>query len=321
MNLTLTNDQKAIVDSVAESLPALFPREDLLASVRTRKPRSHDAARWLQVGELGWFGLSVPEEAQGVGLGLAEDALLFLLLGRALAPLEFIGTVLAARVAPPEIAIELVEGRRRAGLIVDDYVVAAGSGELALQVTDEGGELVEIAGLEPLHGVDETVEVSRIGSHNPVASVNDPLLIARLRVLAGAMLVGLAEETTQMASEYAKVREQFGKPIGTFQAVKHRCSEMAFRAQLARCQVLAASLFVHHEKPSASLEAAAAFLLAADAGWRNAADNVQNHGGIGYTAEHPAGLYVKRAQVLRLVGLGESRATAAVLRSGGPDYS
>lgn len=320
MNLTLTPEQRAISETVADTVPQVFPRDELLSCVRNDAFRVHDPARWSQIAGLGWFSLGVDEASGGLGLGLAEEVLVFLQLGRAPAPVELLGTVMATQIATGDLLYEIMTGQRRVGLVVDDYVVGAGAGDLALSVDESGGELVDILEGTVIRCVDETVELVRISDTSRRVRSDDPDLLARLRVLVGAMLVGLAEETTEMASEYSKVRYQFDRPIGTFQAVKHRAAEMAFRAHLARCQVLAASLYVEDRRPSASLEAAAAFLLACDAGWRNAADNVQNHGGIGYTSEHPAGLYVKRAQILRRFALGESRTIETVLIAGDPDY-
>jgi alkylation response protein AidB-like acyl-CoA dehydrogenase len=120
-------------------------------------------------------------------------------------------------------------------------------------------------------------------------------------VLVAAEAVGVAERTLEMSVEYAKVREQFGKPIGTFQAIKHRCADMATRAEVARAVVVFASVAVQDGEPDADFHVHSAKALAADAAIQNATDNVQNHGGMGYTWESDAHLYLKRARVLEHV--------------------
>ncbi len=121
-----------------------------------------------------------------------------------------------------------------------------------------------------------------------------------------AYLVGASQRMIDIAAEYARQREQFGKPIGSFQAVKHRCAEMVVRAYSARTELYVAALLLTQdgEQPGL-LEGTAAYLLALQAAQRNAEDNVQNHGGIGVTAEHDAGVLVKRALTYRNLGGSE----------------
>jgi alkylation response protein AidB-like acyl-CoA dehydrogenase len=118
-------------------------------------------------------------------------------------------------------------------------------------------------------------------------------------VLAAAEAVGVAERSVEMSVAYATVREQFGKPIGTFQAIKHRCADMATRTEVARSAVTWAAVALDDAAPAdVDFHVHAAKLLAVRAALENAHDNVQNHGGMGYTWESDAHLYMKRARVL-----------------------
>jgi alkylation response protein AidB-like acyl-CoA dehydrogenase len=121
-------------------------------------------------------------------------------------------------------------------------------------------------------------------------------------VLAAAEASGVAERTLEMSVEYGKVREQFGKPIGTFQAIKHRCADMAVRAEVARSVVTYAAVVLQEGGQEADADARhhvhIAKILATEAALQNATDNVQNHGGMGYTWESDAHLFLKRARVL-----------------------
>jgi alkylation response protein AidB-like acyl-CoA dehydrogenase len=137
----------------------------------------------------------------------------------------------------------------------------------------------------------------------------------RGQVLVAAMLSGITEATRDASASYAKLRKQFDVAIGSFQAVKHRCAEQAVRAEAATQATTLAALSVDAGRDDASLQVASARLVAGDYAVTNAADNVQNHGGIGYTAEHDAHLFVKRAHALSLT-LGEpSDLSAAVLNA------
>ena len=117
-------------------------------------------------------------------------------------------------------------------------------------------------------------------------------------VLVAAEAVGVAERALTMSVEYAKVRQQFGKPIGSFQAIKHRCADMAVRTEVARSVTAFAAVAVRDGEPSAARDVRVAKTLAANAAIVNATDNVQNHGGMGYTWEGAAHLYLKRAWLL-----------------------
>jgi alkylation response protein AidB-like acyl-CoA dehydrogenase len=101
-----------------------------------------------------------------------------------------------------------------------------------------------------------------------------------------------------MSVEYGKVRQQFGKPIGSFQAIKHRCADMAVRAEVARSVVTYAAVALAEGEPDAARHAGIAKALAGNAALANATDNIQNHGGMGYTWESDAHLYLKRARLL-----------------------
>jgi len=121
-------------------------------------------------------------------------------------------------------------------------------------------------------------------------------------VLTSAMLVGVAEAVRDMAVAYAKIREQFGKPIGAFQAIKHRCADMAVRAEAAWAQTAMATLKLHSNQPDADFHAASAKLVGSIAALEGARANIQVHGAIGFTAESNAHLFLKRAHFLDQVG-------------------
>jgi alkylation response protein AidB-like acyl-CoA dehydrogenase len=309
INLTVSREQEELVSTVARAAQQEFPRADLVRACVDGSIAPLDEGRWRRLAGLGVFGLSVPEDSGGLGLTLADEVLTFVELGRVPARGPWVGTMLATRLAAQvgdaDLAGALMTGEARAGLMNGGYLVDAGIGEFGLRVTGEGGELVRVAAATEVPGFDEASLVSRVEAAERVLLVQDPRLQTRLRLLLAAYMIGVAEAATRMSADYAKIREQFGRPIGSFQAVKHRCSEMAIRAYSARAEVFVASLLLETEGDHAGvLEGTAAYLLAMRAAQGNSEDNVQNHGGIGVTAEHEAGVLVKRAHIYANLGGG-----------------
>jgi alkylation response protein AidB-like acyl-CoA dehydrogenase len=117
-------------------------------------------------------------------------------------------------------------------------------------------------------------------------------------LLLSAFAVGIAEATRDMAVEYAKTREQFGRPIGSFQAIKHICADMAIRCEAAACQTAFASLVLAEGHAGLAFHATSSKLVAAASAIKNASQNIQVHGAIGFTAEADPHLFLKRAHVI-----------------------
>jgi alkylation response protein AidB-like acyl-CoA dehydrogenase len=321
MDLLPTSEQLEIVAAAA----AFIGKEHPLSRIRELRdePSAVDARPWARSAELGWFALAVPEAQGGVGYSLAEEALLFREVGRGLAPGPFIATVLAARVAlaagARDLAASIMAGEAMVGLaqatgagvvigpqlsgsfeLIDavgaPYVLAAGPDGAALVATDALGEVTLAKSIDP------GVRVSFVDVHDVAAVAFAPAeaepAFLRGCVLAAAMCSGIADATRDMAAEYAKVRVQFAKPIGVNQAIKHRCADMAVRAEVAGSQVVFAALSVETGRADAAFQVASAKVVATDAAIENAGSNIQVHGGMGYTYEHDAHLYLKRAHVL-----------------------
>src|SRR6202034_2275776 len=160
----------------------------------------------------------------------------------------------------------------------------------------------DLGDLTVLECIDPTARLARATTTGaaPVVAVVadvDPVGL-RGSALVAAELTGIAEATAALSAEHAKDRIQFGRPIGVNQAVKHPCADMAVRAELAWAQTTVAALTVEEERSDADLQCRSALVAAADAAERNAAATVQVLGGMGFTFEHDANLYVKRAFLL-----------------------
>jgi len=276
-----------------------------------------DDATWTQCAEMGWFALGVPEALGGLGCGPVEEIMLFTELGRHLAPGPFVSTAVAGWVAAAagkgELAASIFEGRLRAGLEVGDLILDGEPGGLVVRLVGTHCELLEIGRLDPVASVDPSVRLARGSIGSTVAQLEDPLLVPRAQLLVSAMELGIAEAVRDMSVDYAKIRTQFGKPIGAFQAVKHRCSDMAIRCHAARGQILFAAFHVESRAVDAKFQAAAAKMVSTKAAKLNTADNVQNHGAIGFTVEHDAGLFARRAHMYEFAFGGNVSAAPAVL--------
>ena len=322
MDLLPTAEQAEIASSARSFLAAEVP----MTAVRASAERTGvDRDVWARVGALGWFGLGLDEASGGVGYGLPEEVLLFREIGRFLAPGPFVTSALAARVAAAgdgATAGAVLEGRAVVGLAErfgHRYrLLDATHADLVLAVDADGAMLTERSAwgdVEPAVAMDPTVELAyaRAPDGPPIAAATGRAIADRGAVLTAAVLVGTAEATRDMSAQYAKDREQFGKPIGTFQAVKHRCADMAVRCEVTLDLTIYAALLVDAGSPDAPLHVAAAKALAGEYAIANAFDNVQNHGGIGVTWEHDAHLFVKRAHVAASTFGGRTEQLASVL--------
>jgi alkylation response protein AidB-like acyl-CoA dehydrogenase len=322
MDLVLGPEQEAVRDAIRGVLADRQPMARV-RQVATLEPPV-DEALWREAGGLGWFGLALPEAAGGAGYDLPEAMLLFQELGRGVIPGPWLGTVLAARAlaraAARDMLGDVLAGRRHVAVVDDPAdrlgtgarldgeataVLDAGCAHALLVLGSEGVRLVaaDARGVRIASGpsVDPT---RRIGSVAFDAVEAGPGLgdarCARLEgvLLAAAEALGVAERTGELSVEYAKVRRQFGKPIGAFQAIKHRCADMAVRTEVARSSVTYAAVAMVEGEPRVARHVAMAKALAQNAALTNATDNIQNHGGMGYTWESDAHLYLKRARLL-----------------------
>jgi alkylation response protein AidB-like acyl-CoA dehydrogenase len=320
VDLMPTDDEAAIADAAAAFLSERLPVTGR-GHVHVTDGPEIDPALWTECAEMGWLGLALPEAAGGVGYGLIEEIMLFRELGRSVAPGPFLPGVLAARLAlvsgdaalaaaivagTTRVALGTTIGDARVGSTVDGEVLLVHSdGAELVVVTDEhGAALVRMSdcAARPIDPVDGAVHqaVGRLAGAAAVAFVDaatEPLH-ARALVLTAAVQVGVAEAVLALAVEHARTRIQFGKPIGAFQAVKHRCSDSALRADGAWGQVCFAAVAVQDRRPDGLFEATVAKYYADEAGRLNGEASVQVHGAIGFTSEAVPHRYVLRTHLL-----------------------
>jgi alkylation response protein AidB-like acyl-CoA dehydrogenase len=313
-------EQDEIVASAAAFLADTLPISRTRALIA--EASNVDTAAWSAAAKLGWFALGLPQEAGGVGGGLADESLLFREIGRSMASGPFLATTLAARVAAaagqPDLTDTITGGQQVALALPGQsagevYLLDASEAKLVLLATAEEALLLRIAdldGVSPVGCLDPTTRLSQatLGGARPVAAVaaSADRVARRGMVLVAAMLAGLAEATRDIGAEHAKVRVQFDRPIGVNQAVKHPCADMAVHAELAWAQTVMAALAIDEAREDAEFQALSAKIVASDAAERNAAATIQILGGMGWTFEHDANLYARRAFVLGHV-FGQTR--------------
>jgi alkylation response protein AidB-like acyl-CoA dehydrogenase len=279
MNFDLSDDQRTIKSTAREFLAARYP----LAEVRRlalEDERGFTDAQWGEMVELGW-----PEIAE---LGTVEMIVVAEELGYALAP-----TPLQSTWAAGLLGASLEDGQRGA-LVVEDLAFDAGT---AAVLVDWDGAVVSGASVEAVRGLDPTRRLFRVtgGERSPGGGDVER---GRLRatVVNAADSVGVAERAMEMAVAYAKERKQFGRPIGSYQAVSHICAQMLLEVEGARSAVYWAAWALDHEPETAPLATACAKAYAGDAGRRVPRAALQVHGGIGFTWEHDLHFFLKRGE-------------------------
>ncbi len=290
-------------------------------------PEEQRPTFWKEIADVGWLGLHVAEEYGGSGYGIAELVVVTEELGRAVAPGPFLPTVIASSVlghADEQLRSQwlpkLVDGSVTAGIglapsldisgdtvsgkvgavlgapLADILLLITGDDVLLVESSATGVEVETKANLDPTRRSGKVTlsdaAVTRLPGIGSTA-------LALTRTLVAAEAVGGAQDALESAVAYAKVREQFGRTIGSFQAVKHHCANMLVSAEAATATVWDAARAADEGVEAFGLTAASAATLALPAYSADAELNIQVHGGIGFTWEHDAHLHLRRATVLK----------------------
>jgi alkylation response protein AidB-like acyl-CoA dehydrogenase len=346
MSLAITDEHRSLAGvarSFLESHKSRTEARTLLDSAEESKP-----AFWAELSSLGWLGLHIPETYGGQGYGTAELAVVLEEMGRASAPGPFLSTVLAAGTiagAADEslrqaVLPSLVNGVQVAAVGLggslsrgqdgtfsgDAGVVLSGSlADLLLLPVDADMILISLADpgvlVEPCDGLDSTRRLARVRCVRCVVPadriIRDGRAVAlRLaRTMASAEAAGGAAACLDMTVEYAQQRVQFNRPIGSFQAVKHQCATLRTEIELAAAAAWdAARAQDEGNEPEADLAAAIAAAQALPCSVQAAQRSIQLHGGIAYTWQHDAHLYLRRAVTLSAVLGAAGCATQDALR-------
>ena len=336
MPIALTDDHRelgTVARSFLTSAKARWAARELLdAEAETR------SSFWRELADLGWLGLHVEEAYGGSGFGLPELVVVIDELGRAVAPGHFVPTVVVsavvaatgteeqkARLLPglvngtltgavgfgASLAVSGGSVSGEAGVVLGaglaDLLLLAAGDDVVLVERNAAGVEVEVPG-----SLDRTRRSGRVKLTRAPAEVLPgarTTALAYARTLFSAEAVGGASDCVDTAVEYAKVREQFGRTIATFQAVKHHCANMLVASESAVATVWDAARAAEDGGEPFRLISAAAATLAFPAYVRNAELNIQVHGGIGFTWEHDAHLHLRRALTVAALLGGDGPAT------------
>ena len=322
MSIAISEDHRALAATVSDFLAR---NQALAAGRRALEADTEELpAFWREMGSLGWMGLHLPEHLGGSGFGMPELAVVVEQLGRAAAPVPFVPTVIASATIAAAGAGELKEkylpgladgtlvgavalsadlsadGQRLTGTaavvlgggLADVLLLPVGEDVAVVAASAAGVDVSVPRNLDPAR---RSARVSLSGAIGEIIPDGRRVLADFARLLLAAEATGVARECTDQAAAYAKVRIQFGRPIGVFQAVKHHCANMAVATELATASAWDAARAAGAGGDELSFASAIAAALAVPAAVTNAELNIQVHGGIGYTWEDNAHLFFRRA--------------------------
>ncbi|BBY05927.1 acyl-CoA dehydrogenase IpdE2 [Mycobacterium noviomagense] len=292
----MTTDERELL---RETVAALVAKHAGPEAVRTamESERGYDESLWrLLCEQVGAAALVIPEELGGASGDLGDAAVVIEELGKGLVPTPLLGTtlaevaLLAADEPDADVLAALAEGTAIGAVVFDpDYVI---NGDVAdIVVAADGDKLVRWTqfSAEPVHTLDPTRRLGRVAPQSTVPLGDDPGISDIAAILLAAEQIGAAGRCLELTVDYTKERVQFGRPIGSFQALKHRMADLYVALQAARAVVNDAIA-----EPSATA-AALARVAASEAFSTVAAEAIQLHGGIAITWEHDMHLYFKRA--------------------------
>jgi alkylation response protein AidB-like acyl-CoA dehydrogenase len=318
------------VRMIRDSAGAIVTPDDLkrVRALRYREP-GFDRAVWRQMCELGWVALRAPEAAGGSGLGMREYCALAEECGTGLLPEPLIPCSLAARtltgaglerlIAGDTIIIPAWQERANSLALTGDTALRGGrlSGRKLFVPMAAGADAFLVSANDGLAlvardaaGVSLTIERTQDGAHYGTLSFDnapaEPIAgdlaeaVEEATLATAAYLLGVMERAFAMTLSYLKTRQQFGKPIGSFQALAHRAADLKIQVALTRASVEAAAATLDTSSAAAVRRAAVsrARARASDAAMRVTREAIQLHGGIGYTDEYDVGLCLRKTMVL-----------------------
>jgi alkylation response protein AidB-like acyl-CoA dehydrogenase len=317
MDFDLTEDQREIKTVARELLASRSPMARVRAAAEAQQ---YEPALWQEIVELGWPGIAVAEQHGGQGLGMVELAVLLEELGYACAATPFLGTAVAAALIAARGSDEqrerwlpgLVSGELRGGVGTAELVADGDGADVVVVLDGDEARLLEAPRPETVVTVDATRRFARVdGAGEPLS----PGASGRILAAVSAELVGVCQRALDMTLEYVKERKQFGVPVGSFQAVAHRCAQMLLHTESVRSTAYFAAWAADADPERLAEAAALAGAAAADGGREVTASAIQAHGGIGFTWEADVHWLFKRAQLnAQLLG-GAARHRAVLARA------
>jgi alkylation response protein AidB-like acyl-CoA dehydrogenase len=320
MDFDLNDEQKQIKQVAHDLLSARSPWAKVREAAEAGR---YEPSLWSELVELGWPGIAVSSEHGGQGLGAVELVVLLEELGYACAATPFLSTATAAAVIDAT-GTDKQRARWLPGLASGELTAGIGTRELAADA-EEGAVIVLLDGddailvdaaqadIEPLVSIDATRRFATVAGEGETLGSG---AADRVRVALSSELVGVCQRALDMTLEYVKDRKQFGVPVGSFQAVAHRCAQMLLYTESGRSATYFAAWAVDADPERLPEAAALAAAATADGGREVTGSAIQAHGGIGFTWEADVHWLYKRAQLDRALLGGAQRHRAALARHG-----
>ncbi|WP_319447371.1 MULTISPECIES: acyl-CoA dehydrogenase [unclassified Mycobacterium] len=338
MPIAILSEHNDLADSVRDLVKRVVPSEVLHEALET--PIANPPTYWKAAAEQGLQGVHLSESVGGQGFGFLELAIVLAEFGYGAVPGPFVPSAIASALIsandPDDKRLEaLASGDAIAAYAIDSGLTATRQGDglvvrgevravpaaaqasiLVLPVAiDSGEEWVVLDAdqveLEPVKSVDPLRPLAHVranaievGDDRVLSNLSRTLARAVMSTLLSAECIGVARWATDTAAEYAKIREQFGRPIGQFQAIKHKCAGMIAETERATAAVWDAARAIDEAFGGTAADsayefaAAVAATLAPVAAQHTTQDCIQVHGGIGFTWEHDTNVYYRRAIVL-----------------------
>ncbi|BBX40546.1 acyl-CoA dehydrogenase [Mycobacterium simiae] len=340
MPIAINPEHQELADSVRSLVARVAPSEVLHAAMET--PIENPPPYWQAAAEQGLPGVHLPESVGGQGFGLLELAIVLAEFGYGAVPGPFVpsaiaSALIAAHDPNAKVLAELASGAAIGAYALDSGLTATRKGDvlvirgevravpaaaqasvLVLPVAIDSGdewvvldadqvEIEPVQSLDPLRPIAHVrAEALEVGDDVLLSSLTMTTAYALMSTLLSAEAIGVARWATDTAAEYAKIREQFGRPIGQFQAIKHKCAEMIADTERATAAVWDAARSLDEASQNdwdvvasgVEFAAAVAATLAPAAAQRCTQDCIQVHGGIGFTWEHDTNVYYRRALML-----------------------
>lgn len=312
MDLSYTVEQ----DQLRDVLAALLEKHATPEQVRESEPLGFDADLWARIGDLGVVSMGVPESCGGGGAGILELGLVAELCGASLAPIPFVEAPVVARaltlvdaslMQPSESPATFAPRPARGGVA---HLVPFGA--VADRAVALDGDALVLVGLRPPGASPRNLGCTALGDvplrtdlgattvttlvAGPGARAAHAALVAEWKVLMAAALAGLARRALDIGVAYVKERHQFGRPIGSFQAVAHRLADVATEVDGAQLLWQEAAWAADADDARASALAAMAFAFSSEVAERSALTSLHFHGGYGFMLEYDVQLYARRAK-------------------------
>jgi alkylation response protein AidB-like acyl-CoA dehydrogenase len=333
MPIAITPEHRDLADSVRSLVARIAPSEVLHQALET--PIATPPPYWRAAADQGLQGVHLAESVGGQGFGILELAVVLAEFGLGAVPGPFVPSAIASALISAHDPDSTLLGGLASGAVIAAYALessmmatrqgdvlvvtgqarsvlaAAQATLLVLPVSNDPGtvwvvldagqlDVEQVASVDPLRPVAHVrADAVRVGENRVLSNLSINAAQAIASTLLSAEAVGVARWATETAAAYAKIREQFGRPIGQFQAIKHKCAEMLARTERATAAVWDAARAIDEgiEKPESAAEfaAAVAATLASAAAQSCTQDCIQVHGGIGFTWEHDTNIYYRRA--------------------------